>query len=68
MLDSLTRPETKTALSNILDCFSGADASFYKLMLLCIELDKKAADGDIAAIQVLDCVIKLDRLIDIANK
>lgn len=70
MLAQITRDATRVAFTQILDTFTGADGgvSFVDLCDLVVEFDAKAAAGDRAAQQVLDCILKLARLIEIAQR
>jgi len=66
----MTRPGMQEAFEHLLDTFTGADGGtgIYALMRFCSQLDKQAADGDKDAAEILSCVTRLSRLINIAKK
>lgn len=68
MLEGVT-PEVKSSLDNILSTFGGEDGglAFVAFYSLVEQLDKQWNDGDDAAGQLLDIIIKFNRLIEIAN-
>ena len=69
-LMEMSRPEMEEAMQKILDVFSGADGggSFAILCMLVQDLDKDAAAGDKDAIEVLSCITKFNKLIEIAKR
>jgi hypothetical protein len=60
----------KHSLNKITDCFSCADGGMclINLRILLETLEKQADNGDVAAKKILDTVINMAKLIDIANK
>ena len=63
------RPETEEALLKILDTMTGADGggSFMKLRWFLEAMDKKAADGDKPAEEVITIMKRFARMIDLAQ-
>ena len=68
MSDTQLRTETKEALDNIMDVLSGKDGgiSFICLMAFLRDIDSRAAAGDMAAEQVIDVMLRFNRLIEVA--
>ena len=66
----MTRPGMQEAFENVIDTLTGAHGGTgaYMLMRFCSQLDKQAADGDKDAAEILSCVTRLSRLINIAKK
>ena len=60
--------EIRDAFHHILDTFSGANSDFPALLFLVREFDKRAANGDEAAAELLKTVTRMSRLIATAQK
>lgn len=60
--------EVRDAFYHVLDTFSGANPDFPALLFLVRELDDRAANGDAAAAETLKTVVRMSRLINIAQK
>lgn len=56
------------AFDHILDTFSGGNTDFAAFMFLMREMDKRAAQGDLEAIQILNIMNGFSKLIKTANK
>jgi hypothetical protein len=70
MAQKWNQTEVGVAFDNILDTFSGTDGGvrFARLMGFLVDLDVQASNGDKSAEEILKVVIRMSRLIDIANK
>jgi hypothetical protein len=66
----LMRQKTEMEFMNILDTLTGADGgvTFIRLKGLIEEMDRQAAAGDSAALEVIKIVHLFNKLIDIAQK
>jgi len=64
------QPEVEAAFNNILETFGGADGGgrFTRLMWFLVDLDVQASNGDKDAEEILKVVIRMSKLIDIANR
>jgi len=60
--------EVRDAFYHVLDTFSGANEDFVALLFLVRKLDDQAANGDAAATEALQVVMRMSRLIDAATK
>jgi len=62
------REKTKKSFDDISDIFTGEDGgvSFIKLKQFVEEFDKKAANGDEAARQIIDIVTNFSKLVFVA--
>jgi hypothetical protein len=57
------------AFNDLLDtCSGGANEKFVPFMFLVMEMDRKAGDGDMDALRVVDPLFQINRLIDVAVK
>lgn len=61
---------TRTAVENLMDTFTGVDgaAKYVRFCTLLIQLDRQAKDGDKSAVELLEMVHRVSRLIDLANR
>jgi hypothetical protein len=64
------RPETKASRDNIMDVFAGADGGVDFINFNCFleEFDKRAANGDKDAEEILQVVHRFNRLLNVAKK
>jgi hypothetical protein len=64
------RPETKAAMINFVDVFAGSDGcvDFFNLSCFIDDIDDKAQNGDDAAQQLIDVVLRFNRLIGVVQK
>ncbi len=60
--------EVRDAFYHILDTFSGGNSDFTALLFLVRELDDRAANGDAAAAETLKTVVRMSKLIGVAQK
>jgi len=60
--------EVRDAFHHVLDTFSGANADFTALLFLVRQLDDQVAEGDKAAAEALQVVVRMSRLIGAAAK
>ncbi len=61
------QPETRDALENIMDTMGDA-GSFYPFLMLLIDVDHQAAEGDPASIKLISMVTDFSRLINAAQR
>jgi len=60
--------QLESAFNNIIDTFSGGDnTAFVNFLFLLRQLDTQAKDGDKAAQELINQVIRFSRFIDIAQ-
>ena len=69
MLNELS-DKTKEAVSTMLDAFSGADGglNFVSFISLLVAMEKQASEGDTAAIEIINRVVGVGKLIAYAGK
>lgn len=64
------RPEVREALDNVLSTFGGEDGGikFYRFYQLVEDLDVQGQEGNEAADELMNVVLRFSRFINVANK